>query len=83
MTFRKRISPLLTCENWGFEQLHEFINLNQHIDSHFKLSTVFISIASIKGVGEHTKSEEDDTLAHMPEREGIVKTWPQRCSTRI
>ena len=25
----------LTCENGGLEELHELINLNEHIDSHF------------------------------------------------
>ena len=33
----KRISVEggLTCENGGLKELHELINLNEHIDSHF------------------------------------------------
>ena len=32
-----------TCEDWRLEELHQFIDLDKHIDGHLQFRTVYVS----------------------------------------
>jgi hypothetical protein len=38
----------LTCENGGFEQLNELVDLDERVDSHLQISAVHVSIYGIE-----------------------------------
>jgi hypothetical protein len=73
-----------TGEHRGFKQLHQFVDLDEHIDSHFELGT------EIPGQNNPsveitcwvlTKFEGDYRLVHKPEQGDTEKRWKQRCGT--
>lgn len=34
-----------TCEDRGFEQLDELVNLDEHVDGHFEVGAVCVSVS--------------------------------------
>jgi hypothetical protein len=35
----------LTCEDRGFEELDKLVDLDEHVDGHFEVGTIFVSIS--------------------------------------
>lgn len=63
-----------TCEHGRLEKLHQFVNLDQHIDRHLKLGTRDVRLLFINLQGKPlTRSARDCRPAHRPEQEGTKK----------
>lgn len=73
---------VLTSKNRRFEQLHKFIDLNEHIHSHLKLRTEFVSSRLRYICLPLTRSEADCMLAHKLVQVNIARTLRRHCSTK-
>jgi hypothetical protein len=64
----------LTCENGGFEQLNELVDLDERVDSHLQISAVHVSMYGMElGSAKPTILGGDDTPARRLEQAGIVR----------
>lgn len=74
-----------TCEDGRLKELYQFVDLDQHVDSHFELGTEYQlarSFTYIIRVDTLTKSGEDYKPVHRLARGGKVRMWRRHYGTK-
>lgn len=75
---------MLTGKDGRFQQLNELVDLDEHVDSHFKIGAGKVSSARCNTSRKQlTRLEVNGMLARMLELKGKVRRSRRRCGTKL